>query len=336
MRAPAADAAALAAVLSDPEIGGFDVRTLMNEPAHVVNEAVEDFLSDRSPDDLLLLHFSCHGIKDQGGDLYFAMTNTKLRLLGATAVAADFVNRRMNQSRSQRIVLFLDCCYAGAFDRGMRARATTGMDLEERFSGRGRAVITASGAVEYAFEGGALTQTGDPAPSVFTAAMVRGLATGEADRDQDGYVDLDELYDYVYDSVREVTPHQTPGKWTFGVQGDLVIARRNSPVTEPATLPADLQHSLDSPLAGVRAGAVSELARLVDGRHQGLALAARKALEDLTEDDSRSVAAAATAALASAPAPPQPDTRRRRPRRPTPSRVRSERPPHRRTVGLPG
>jgi hypothetical protein len=131
--------------------------------------------------------------------------------------------------------------------------------------------------------------------------MVRGLATGEADRDQDGYVDLDELYDYVYDSVREVTPHQTPGKWTFGVQGDLVIARRNSPVTDPATLPADLQHSLDSPLAGVRAGAVSELARLGAGRHQGLALAARKALEELTEDDSRTVVAAATAALAAVP-----------------------------------
>ena len=137
LRAPTADAAALAAVLGDPEIGGFEVRTLLNEPAHVVNEAVEEFLTDRSPDDLLLLHFSCHGIKDQGGELYFAMTNTKLRLLGATAVAADFVNRRMTQSRSQRIVLFLDCCYAGAFDRGMRARASKVMDLEERFSGRG-------------------------------------------------------------------------------------------------------------------------------------------------------------------------------------------------------
>ena len=140
-------------------------------------------------------------------------------------------------------------------------------------------MITASGAVEYAFEGGALTQSGDPAPRS-SRPRWSGARDRKADRDQDGYVDLDELYDYVYDSVREVTPHQTPGKWTFGVQGDLVIARRNSPVTEPATLPADLQHSLDSPLAGVRAGAVSELARLAAGRHQGLALAARKALED--------------------------------------------------------
>lgn len=297
LQAPTADADALTAVLSDPEIGGFEVRTLLNEPAHVVNEAVEEFLSDRSPDDLLLLHFSCHGIKDQEGELYFAMANTRLRLLGATAVAANFVNRRMTQSRSRRIVLFLDCCYAGAFERGMTARATKVMDLEERFSGRGRAVITASGAVEYAFEGGELTESGDPAPSVFTTAMVRGLATGEADRDQDGYVDLDELYDYVYDAVRKVTPHQTPGKWTYGVQGDLVIARRNTPVTEPTALPPELQHSIESPLAGVRAGTVAELARLLSGRHQGLALAARQVLETLADDDSRTVVAAASAAL---------------------------------------
>jgi Caspase domain len=314
LRAPAADADALAGVLSDPEIGGFEVRTLLNEPAHVVNEAVEEFLTDRSPEDLLLLHFSSHGIKDQEGELYFAMANTRLRLLAATAVAANFVNRRMTQSRSRRIVLFLDCCYAGAFDRGMTARASKAMDLEERFGGRGRAVITASGAVEYAFEGGELTESGDPAPSVFTSAMVRGLSTGEADRDQDGYVDLDELYDYVYDTVREVTPNQTPGKWVFGVQGDLVIARRSTPVTKPAALPPELQQSLDSPLAGVRAGAVDELARLLSSRHLGLALAARQALETLADDDSRTVVAAASAALGGSPqtalpgpaAPPHP------------------------------
>jgi hypothetical protein len=308
LRAPAADADALATVLSDPEIGGFDVQTLLNEPTHVVNEAVEDFLSDRSPDDLLLLHFSCHGIKDQEGELYLAMANTQLRLLSATAVAANFVNRQMTRSRSRRIVLFLDCCYAGAFDRGMVPRAAKVVDLEERFSGRGRAVITASGAVEYSFEGGELTESGDPAPSVFTNAMIGGLTTGEADRDQDGYIDLDELYDHVYDAVREITPHQTPHKWTFGVQGDLVIARRNTPVTEPSPLPPDLQQSIDSPLTGVRAGAVDELAHLLSGRHQGLALAARQALETLADDDSRTVMAAATAALADSPHTDTPDT----------------------------
>ncbi|HEY3016954.1 MAG TPA: caspase family protein [Nocardioides sp.] len=162
LRAPAADADALARVLSDPDIGGFEVRSVLDQPAHVIAEAVEEFFVDRSPDDLLLVHFSCHGIKDEDGELYFAATNTKLRLLGATAVAANFVNRKMNQSRSRRIVLLLDCCYAGAFQRGMAARAGSQLDLQERFGGRGRAVITASGALEYAFEDQQLTDTGHP------------------------------------------------------------------------------------------------------------------------------------------------------------------------------
>ncbi|HZD69623.1 MAG TPA: caspase family protein, partial [Actinomycetes bacterium] len=297
LRAPASDAQALEAVLRDPQIGGFNVRTLLDEPAHEVSLAVEEFFADRRPDDLLLLHFSCHGVKDEDGELYFAATNTKLRRLAATAVAAEFVNRRMNRSRSRRVVLLLDCCYAGAFERGMTARAGTEVGIEARFGGRGRAVITASSAMEYAFEGDELADARELAPSVFTSALVEGLRTGEADRDQDGLVALDELYDYVYDKVREATPNQTPGKWMFGVQGDLYIARRARPVTTAAPLPPELQEALDSPFAGVRGGAVHELARLLRTRHAGLALAARLALERLTEDDSRTVSGAATQAL---------------------------------------
>src|SRR5215510_4893418 len=177
LRAPASDARALAAVLRDPGIGDFEVRTLLNEPAHVVNLAVEEFFADRQPGDLLLLHFSGHGIKDQDGELYFAAPNTVLGRLGATAVSADFVSRQMNRSRSRRVVLLLDCCYAGAFERGLMPRASTDVGIEQQVGGRGRAVITASSAMEYAFEAADPTEA---APSVFTSALVEGLKTGEA------------------------------------------------------------------------------------------------------------------------------------------------------------
>jgi uncharacterized RDD family membrane protein YckC len=323
LRAPASDAQALAAVLRNPRIGGFQVRTLLNEPAHEVNLAVEEFFADRRPDDLLLLHFSCHGVKDEGGELYFATSNTRLRRLGATAVAADFVNRRMNRSRSRRVVLLLDCCYAGAFERGMTARAGTEVGIETQFGGRGRAVITASSAMEYAFEGDQLADTHELSPSVFTSALVEGLDTGDADRDQDGQVALDELYDYVYDRVRAATPNQTPCKWTFGVQGDLYIARRARPVTTPSPLPPELQQAIDHPLTAVRAGVVQELARLLHSRHAGLALAARLALERLAEDDSRRVSAAATAALGEqgTPAPPEPAPPEPAPPQPAPPKL---------------
>ncbi|GLY52975.1 caspase family protein [Lentzea sp. NBRC 102530] len=303
LRAPAHDAARLSEVLADPRIGGFHVRTLINSSAAEINEAVEDFFADRAPDDLLVLHFSGHGVKDEAGELHFATSSTKLSRLAGTAVSADFVARRMNRSRSRRVVLLLDCCYSGAFGRGMVARAGGAVGLEEQFGGSGRAVITASSAMEYAFEGASVADASEGEPSVFTSALVEGLETGDADRDQDGHVGLDELYEYVYDRVRRVTPHQTPGKWMLDVRGDLRIARRARPVSVPSALPPELQEAIDHSLPGVRAGAIPELRRMLTVAHEGRALAARLALRRLGDDDSRMVASAAREALGEKPAP---------------------------------
>ncbi|MFG1964827.1 caspase family protein [Nonomuraea sp. NPDC049028] len=294
------DAEALTRVLGDPAIGDFEVRTLVNEPTPVVTDAIEDFFADRDPDDLLLLHFSGHGVKDDSGDLYFATSSTKLNRLAATAVPADFVNRGMSRSRCRRIVLLLDCCYAGAFARGAMPRAGFSMHVEDQFGGRGRVVITASNALEYAFDGLDLADDRQPAPSVFTGVLVQGLETGEADLNQDGYVGINELYDFVYERVRTITPKQTPGKWTFDVQGDLVVARRARPVERPSELPAELREALQNPIPTVRTAVVGELERLLRGAHAGLALAARMALRELADDGSRMVSAAAAQALATA------------------------------------
>ena len=58
LKAPARDAEALSEVLADPAIGGFEVRTVVNQPSHVVNLEVARFFANRQPDELLLLHFS--------------------------------------------------------------------------------------------------------------------------------------------------------------------------------------------------------------------------------------------------------------------------------------
>ena len=93
LRSPATDAEKLARVLRDPSIGDFDVRVLPNLPDHVIRREIGQFFSDRRRDDLLLLHFSCHGVKDEDGNLYFASVDTDVGNLDATAVSAEWVNR---------------------------------------------------------------------------------------------------------------------------------------------------------------------------------------------------------------------------------------------------
>jgi hypothetical protein len=302
LRSPTHDAKALAGVLGDPSIGAFDVEVSLDEPEHTVRRKLAGFFKTRDRDDLLL-HFSCHGVKDEDGNLYFATPDTELEHLDATAVPAEFVNRLMNRSPSRRIVLLLDCCYAGAFGKGVLHRAGAGVELKERFDGRGRVVLTASNSMEYAFEGDTLKGAGTP--SVFTNALVAGLRTGAADRDHDGFVSIDELYDYLYDRVREETPNQTPSKWTYDLQGDLVVAQNpEGSVVRPGQLPAALVHAMESPIHHVREGSVQALGELLQGRDAPLALAARDALEQLRTDDSHRVSVAAAAALGEAAAAP--------------------------------
>ncbi len=62
-------------------------------------------------------------------------------------------------------------------------------------------------------------------PSLFTGAVVRGLETGEADKNEDGQISVNELYDYVYAQVKAEAPGQTPTMSGDRAQGILYIAR---------------------------------------------------------------------------------------------------------------
>ncbi|MEU4472526.1 caspase family protein [Micromonospora sp. NPDC023888] len=303
LRAPTHDADALARVLGDPAIGGFDVELLMDADERTIRRRVAAFFADRDRDDLLLLHFSCHGVKDPLGQLYLAARDTDLTSLSATGVAAAFVNDQLVRTQSKRVILVLDCCYSGAFNRGVAARADRSVHIGDAFNtGTGRIVLTASSATEYAFEGGDLTHA-EAGTSVFTTALVNGLATGEADLGGDGEISVDELYDYTYRQVRKRTPGQTPMKWTFGVEGSLTVARS----VRPAALPAMVLADLTSERVVLRLEAVAALLRLRSGPNTNLAGRASAELRRLRdEDDSARVRAAAASALDDAAPPPLP------------------------------
>jgi hypothetical protein len=294
---PAADADALVEVLSDRAISEFEVRVVRNETAHVVQAEIEDLCAEGQPDDVLLMHFSCHGLKDDSGGLYFAARNTRPDRLRSTAVPAQFVQQCLRQSRSRSVVLLLDCCYGGAFGQGVAVRASGDANVLDSFrGGRGRAVITASNSIEYAFEGATLASDEPAQPSVFTAALVEGLRTGEADRDEDGWIALGELYEYLFDRVRERNPKQTPSR-DIEMQGELYLAKSRRRRIKPSPIPADLSAAITAENPFTRLGAVAELRRRLASDNLPVAMGAFEALKSMAATDIQHVAAAASDAL---------------------------------------
>jgi uncharacterized caspase-like protein len=210
LTAPGHDAEALAEVLRDPEIANFDVTILINEPHHVVGNAIGEFYRNRRRDDLTLLYFTGHGLKDDQGHLYLAMTNTRRDDLLFTALSAYQIDSAMESCSSRQKVLVLDCCYSGAFPAGHLSKAGGQVNTLEKFQGKGRVVLTASDATQYSFEGNHII--GEGTQSVFTRFLINGLTTGEADLDGDGDISIDELYSYVHDRVIEEMSQQRPKK----------------------------------------------------------------------------------------------------------------------------
>ena len=295
LTAPGGDARALAEVLSDPDIAGFEVTTLVDEPHHVVGEAIGEFYRDRRRDELTLLYFTGHGVKDDDGSLYLAMGNTRRDSLMFTALAAEQIDRAMAGCASRQKVLVLDCCYSGAFPVGKLAKGSTDVHTLERFQGRGRAVLTASDATQYSFEGDQIS--GEAARSVFTRHLVAGLRDGSADLDGDGDITVDELYSYVHERVVEEMPRQRPKKQS-DVEGRIILARNPR-----WTLPGYLSHGLASPIAADRITALDGLKRLARMGNDVVRNRAEAEIRKLADDDSRTVSAAARAWVATEDAP---------------------------------
>jgi hypothetical protein len=84
-------------------------------------------------------------------------------------------------------------------------------------------------------------------------------------------------------------------RWGLDREGQIVIAINPNPVPKP--LPADIQEFLRSERVSLRRAAVDELELLLRSGDQGMIIAARQALMNLTNDDSARVSNAARLVL---------------------------------------
>jgi uncharacterized caspase-like protein len=205
------DVVAMQELLLSPDIGGFretDAKVLKNPDRQQMEIAIEALFYGRHKDDLVVLYFSGHGVKDDLGKLYFASRDTRKtprgELMRATAVSASFIHESMSRSRSRRQVVILDSCFSGAFANGMAAKDDGSVHIREQLGGEGRAVLTSSSSTQYSFE-----EQGEDL-SLYTRFLVQGIKTGEADANMDGYISVSELHEYTSQKVREIRPDLRP------------------------------------------------------------------------------------------------------------------------------
>ena len=113
--------------------------------------------------------------------------------LGATQLDMQWIKRRLEESSADVRIAFVDSCGAGAMTRekgGSLAPPFVVM-VDEGLSARGQVIITSSSASEVSQE------SDDIQGSFFTHYLATGLR-GDADRNKDGRVTLDEAYAYSY------------------------------------------------------------------------------------------------------------------------------------------
>lgn len=185
------------------------VTYLINDQA--TKAAVEKYLYYTLPKvgkhDTIILYFSGHGSYDpmRPKDFLFLPYGAEPDYLGTTAVKMSGLEF-LKGIEAERVLIIADACHAGGFSQ-MKPKSPSQslkLFLQEARTSSGRAIITSGKDEQLSWELPNLKL------SVFTHNLIEGL-NGKADRDLDGVVTLNEVYEYAYGRTKDDTSgHQHP------------------------------------------------------------------------------------------------------------------------------
>lgn len=245
LKCPLNDIKGVAEVLSAPDKGAFDVVKLFpNKPHYKVYEELELALAEASRDDFVLIYYSGHGWTDFEGKLYLTFFNSNTKTIRASALKFDDLYDSVCDGAKQvrKIVIILDCCYAGAVKRSLTKGGAIQRELERLANdATGMVIMTATGENQTAKEGK------EGKYSVFTKHWINGILNSEADSFSKGVITVNDLASYVHKKVTEDN-RQKPQFYGLKLQGDLIISKSQN-VSRLYTTPENLLKKMIHPFA---------------------------------------------------------------------------------------
>lgn len=209
------DAEDLKKLLLSPAGGGYAAENIVlitNQQAtwERIREELREFARKPDRDDQVVFYLAAHAAPDPGQpeNIYFIAHNTMLDKLAGTALSIREIELALRENlRAQRVVIFADTCYSGAFGSSVtRAVAGNGDAINYAFneairrSKPGTFILTSSLGNEVSNEG----ENWGGGHGVFTWHLLQALE-GKADVNGDGVVTAGEVFPYVYENVTKDT-----------------------------------------------------------------------------------------------------------------------------------
>ena len=212
------DAEKLYQLLLMPQGGHFQkeyICKLTNKDATKENitRALRSFLKKPAREDLVIIYFACHGSPDpeRPGNVYLLTHDSDPLDIAGTALPMGDIDRALTDTLlSEKVIILADTCHSAAIGSGIRSRAVTeNTTLINRYlqeisqARRGTALLTSAEANEVSFE----DKKWGGGHGVFTYYLLRGLE-GDADENNNGFVAVGELFEYVRENVKKATNHR--------------------------------------------------------------------------------------------------------------------------------
>ena len=191
LRFPPDDVKSLEGVLLDPKIGRYDkVASLVNNTCQKILKEYNTFLREERGAEILF-YYSGHGKPSDQRKLFLAAHDTSQDDLLISGIPFSTIIELKENYGVRTFTAILDCCFAGLGSPDVKGSEAD--ELKAMGSGRGVFFLGAANSTEIAKENEELRH------GVLTSAILEGLNTGLADRDNDGQVSGNDLFSWCAD-----------------------------------------------------------------------------------------------------------------------------------------
>lgn len=205
------DAQDIAAVLRAPQFCGYpaDQVTLVTDDyavRHGMLDALDRLATTVTASDTVFILYWGHGALDAQGQYYLTSYDTTFsgyRVMPDSAVSCVELLTRLRRIKAKRLLLMFNSAFQGELSPTLGEswdppNHTLPADVAAALigSGEGRVIITSCREGQYSY-------IGDGYHTIFGQALIDGLRGEVLVRSNERYIDLFELYDYLYEAVNQ-------------------------------------------------------------------------------------------------------------------------------------